>query len=49
MIDLVTGTATKQLLSGNMSPNINTCKNRWANFSANWRIVAIKLLELSLF
>ena len=46
---LVMDTATKPLLSGNMLPNINTCKNGWSNFSENLRIAALKLLELNRF
>ena len=33
---------------GNMLPNINICKIGWLNFWENLRIVALKLLELSL-
>ena len=47
--NLVTGTETKQWLSGKMLPNINTCENEWSNFSENLRIVALKLLELIRF
>ena len=32
LFDLVTGTATKPRLSGNMFININTCENGWLNF-----------------
>ena len=35
LIQLVTGTATKPWLSGNMLPNINTCENGWSNISEN--------------
>ena len=41
LILLVTGIATKPWLSGNMLPNIKTCKNIW--------IETIKLLELTKF
>ena len=47
MFELVTGTATT--LSGNMLPNINTCENGCSNFSANLRVVTIKLIELTQF
>ena len=47
LFDLVTGTATKPRLSGNMLQNINTCENRWSNFSENFKIVALKLHELT--
>ena len=32
LFDLVTGTASKPWLSGNMLPNIKTCGNGWSNF-----------------
>ena len=35
--------------SGNTLPSIKTCENGWSNFSENLRIVALKLLELTLF
>ena len=47
--ELVTGTATKPRLSGNMSPNIITCENGSSNFSNNLRVVTIKLFELTQF
>ena len=49
LFELVTGTEMKPWLSRNMLPNINTCENRWSNFSANLRVVSLKLLELSQF
>ena len=49
LLDLVTGTATKPWLSGNMLPNWNTCEYRWSNFLENLRIVSLKLLELTQF
>ena len=42
-------TEMKPRLSRNMLPNINTCENGWSNFSANLRIVSLKLLELNQF
>ena len=33
----------------NLLPNINTCENEWSYFSANMRVVALKLLELTQF
>ena len=30
-------------------PNINTCENGWSNFSANLRVLSLKLLELTQF
>ena len=47
MFDLMTGTATKPWLLGNMSQNINTYENWWSNFSENMRIVALELPELT--
>ena len=44
LFQIVTGTATKPWLSGNMLPNINTCKNGWSKLSENLRIMALKLL-----
>ena len=49
MFELVTGTARRQGLSGNILPNINTSKNGWSNFSANLSVVALKLFELTQF
>ena len=49
LFELVTGTEMKPWLSGNTLPNINTCENGWSNFSANLRVVSLKLLELSQF
>ena len=49
LFDLVTCTATKPRLSGDILPNINTCKNGWSHFSESLRIVASKLLELTRF
>ena len=46
-IQLVTGIATKQRLSGNKFTNIKTCENGRSNFSENMRIVALKLFELT--
>ena len=47
MFELVTGTDMKPRLSRNMLPNINTCENGWSNFSANLRVLSLKLLELT--
>ena len=44
MILLVTGIATKPLLSVNMFPKIKTCENGRSNFSKNLRIVALILM-----
>ena len=49
LIQLVTGIATKPQLSGNMLPNIKTCKNKWGNFSENLLVLGKKLLELIQF
>ena len=49
LFKLVTGTEMKPWLSRNMLPNINTCENGWSNFSANLRVVLLKLLELTQF
>ena len=49
LFDLVTGTATKRRLSGNMLPNINTCENGCTNFSASLRLVTTKLIDLTQF
>ena len=49
LFELVTGTEMKPWLSRNMLPNINTCENGWLNFSANLRVVSLKLLELTQF
>ena len=49
LIQLATGIETKPWLSGNMSPNIKTCRNGWSNLSENLREVALKLLELIQF
>ena len=46
LFELLTGTATKPGLSGNMILNINTYGNGWSNFSANLRVEALNLLEL---
>ena len=35
----------KLWLSRNILPNINTCGNGWSNFSANLRVVSLKLLN----
>ena len=35
--------------SRNMLPNLNTCENWWSNFSANLRVVSLKLVELNQF
>ena len=48
LIQLVTCTATKPWLSGNMYPNIKTYENGWLNFLENLRIVALKLLVNSI-
>ena len=47
LFELVTGTEMKPWLSRNMLKNINTCENAWSNFSANLRVVSLKLLELT--
>ena len=49
MFELVTGAEMKPWLSRNMLPNINTCENGWPNFSANLRVVSLKLHELTQF
>ena len=49
LLELVTGTEMKPWLSRNMLPNINTCENGWSNFSANHRVLSLKLLELTQF
>ena len=49
LFELVTGTEMKPWLSRNMLPNINTCENGWSNFSANLRVVSLKLIELTQF
>ena len=49
LFDLVTDTARKPWLSGNMLPNIKTFGNGWSNFSENMKIVALKLLVLTGF
>ena len=49
LFELVIGTEMKLWLSRNMLLNINTCKNGWSNFSANLRVVSLKLLELTQF
>ena len=49
MVRLVTGIATKPYLSGNIFANIKTCENGLSNFSENLKIIALKLLELTLF
>ena len=46
LFDFVTGITTKPRLSRHMLPNINTCENGWSNFSANLRVVVIKLGQL---
>ena len=43
LFDLVTGKAPEPQLSGNMLPNIKTCKNEWSNFSVNLRTMELKL------
>ena len=47
--NLVTGSAIKLWLSGNMLPNIKTCKKILSNFSQNLRIMALKLIEFTQF
>ena len=46
---LVTGIATKPRLAGNILPNIKTSENGRSNFTENFRMVALKLLELTRF
>ena len=46
LLELVTGTEMKPWLSRNM---LNTCENGWSNFSANLRVVSLKLPELTQF
>ena len=48
LIQLVTGTATKPGLSGNMLPNIKTREN-FSNFKENLRVMTLKLLALTRF
>ena len=43
----MTSTATKPRLSGNMLPDIKTLENGWLNFSENFEIVVLKLIELT--
>ena len=49
LFEPVTSTLMKPWLSRNMLPKINTCENGWSNFSANLRVVSLKLLELAQF
>ena len=49
LFELVTGNEMKPWLSRNKLPNINTCENGWSNFSANLKVVSLKLLELTQF
>ena len=49
LFKLVTGTEMKPWLSRNMLPNVNTCENGWSNFSANLRVVSLKLLQSTQF
>ena len=49
LFKLVTGAEMKPWLSRNMLLNINTRRNRWSNFSANFKVVSLKLLELTQF
>ena len=49
LFKLVTGTATKPRLSGNMLPNIKSCENPWSNSSENLQVLTIKLLESTRF
>ena len=49
LFELVTGTEMNPWLSRNMLPNINTCENGWSDFSANLRVVSIKLFDLTRF
>ena len=49
LFELVTGTEMKPWLSRNMLININACENGWSNFSANLRVLSLKLLELTQF
>ena len=47
LLDIVSGTATKPWLSGNILPNVKTCENGWSDFSKNFIIVVLKLLPLN--
>ena len=47
--EIVTSTASKPWLSGNMLLNIKTFKNGWSNFSENLRIVRLKVVEIKVF
>ena len=47
LFELVTSTTTKPWLSRNMIPNRKTCEKGWSNFSENFRVIALKLLELT--
>ena len=49
LFELVTGTEMKPWLLRNMLPNMNTCENWWSNFSANFKVVSLKFLELTHF
>ena len=49
LFELVTGTEMKPWLSRNMLANINICENGWSNFSANLKVVSLKLLKLTQF
>ena len=49
LFELVTGTEMKPRLSRNMLAIINTYENGWSNFSANRRVVSLKLFELTQF
>ena len=49
LFELVTCTEMIPWLALNMLPNVNTCENGWLNFSANLRVLWLKLLELTQF
>ena len=49
LFQLVTDTEMKPRLLRNMLPNINTSENGWSNFSANLKVVSLKLLKLTQF
>ena len=49
LFELVTGTEMKPWFSRNMVPNINTCENGYSNFSANLKVMSLKLLQLTQF
>ena len=47
MFDLLTGTATKPWLSGNMLPNIKTCENGCSNFPRKFENRGTKIARVN--